>query len=103
MYNAKRLKIGLFPVGKPVYDATMNPRKQCEHCGNEFQPLRNTARFCCDTCRTLHHLEAKRREERAANPDKPRRNRHPAPPVESEAERLERLRRAVDRLPRREG
>ena len=82
----------------------MNPRKPCEHCGNEFQPLRNTARFCCDTCRTLHHLARKREEERAANPDKPRRNRYPEPPpMESEGERLERLRGAVNKLPRAEG
>ena len=79
----------------------MNPRKPCEHCGNEFQPLRSTAKYCCDTCRTLSHLARKREEERTANPDKPRRHRHPEPPPgESEAQRLERLRGAVDRLPR---
>ena len=88
----------LFPVGKPGYNHGMNT-KTCEHCKREFLYQRKTARFCCDTCRTLAHLATKREEERAENPDKPRRKRKEAI-QETEAERLARLKAAVNRLPR---
>ncbi|MEX2606032.1 MAG: hypothetical protein WD708_01700 [Kiritimatiellia bacterium] len=67
-----------------------------------FHPARRDARFCCDTCRTLHHLEAKRDKERAerVKAGLPVRLRERDKIEETEAERLERLRRTVNRLPR---
>ena len=26
--------------------------KKCEYCGNEFTPIRKTAKYCCDACRS---------------------------------------------------
>lgn len=31
----------------------------CEHCGNEYQKARTTAKYCSDTCRVKAHRKAK--------------------------------------------
>lgn len=36
------------------------PPRDCEYCGDEFQPKRNDARFCCAKCRVYANREQNR-------------------------------------------
>jgi hypothetical protein len=72
----------IISIHKPVAVATRaaladerHVARTCSHCGNEFKPLRRSARFCGPTCRVAAHRRS------GCNANKPARtpsNRAPA-------------------------
>lgn len=39
-------------------------KKTCQYCGDVFAPIRNTKKFCVDSCRTLYSIHQCSKAER---------------------------------------